>query len=370
MKCRTLLTGGALAAVLVLLAVTLRQAESAPAPAPAPAPAYFRYPAIHDDRIVFSAEADLWIAPAQGGLARRLTSHPGNEYFAAFSPDGSQIAFSAQYDGNVDVYVISAEGGEPRRLTWHPAVDEVIGWTLDGKDVLFRSNRAMPHGNTEIWQVPASGGDPERLPIGYASRLSIDPETGQWAFNSSSWENATWKRYRGGTAPQIWVGPPAKAEYRQVTTFDGSNAFPMWHGGRIWYLCDKGGTMNIWSMKPDGSDARRHTDFKDWDARWPSMGPDGRIVFVLGGDVHVFDPRDNTEHRIDIGLPSDRVLTRSRYPDAASNLTWFDISPDGDRIAVTTRGEIFSVPVKKGVTLPVTRGSGARESWASFDHDG
>ncbi len=358
MKCCMLL------ACLALLPMAAGPAGSASAPA------YFRYPAIHDDRIVFSAEADLWIAPAQGGLARRLTSHAGNEYFAFFSPDGNQIAFSAQYDGNVDVFTISAEGGEPRRLTWHPSVDEVIGWTPDGKAVLFRSNRASPQGNSEIWQVPASGGDPERLPIGYASRLSMNAETGQWAFNRSSWENATWKRYRGGTAPQIWVGSPAKADYRQVSTFDGSNAFPMWHGGRIWYLCDKGGTMNIWSMKPDGTDLQRHTDFKDWDARWPAMGPDGRIVFVLGGDVHVFDPRDKSERKVEIELPSDRALTRSRYPDAASNLTWFDLSPDGDRIAVTTRGEVFSVPVKKGVTLPVTRGSGARESWGSFDNEG
>jgi tricorn protease len=357
MKLRLLL------ASLALLAVHAGTARSDPAPA------YFRYPDLHGDRIVFSAEADLWIASAQGGPARRLTSHVGNEYFAAFSPDGKEIAFSAQYDGNVDVYVISSDGGEPRRLTWHPGGDEVVGWTPDGKDVLFRSTRADPQ-NPEIWRVPAGGGDPAKLPIGYAVRISMDPETGRWAFNRSSWENATWKRYRGGTAPQVWVGSPAKADFRQITTFEGSNAYPMWHGGRIWYLSDQGGTMNIWSIKPDGTDAKRHSDFKDWDSRWPSMGTDGRIVHVLAGDIHVFDPRDGTDRKVDIEMPSDRVLTRSRYPDAASNLTWFDISPDGDRIAVTTRGEIFSVPVKKGVTLPVTRGSGARESFAGLDGEG
>lgn len=362
-------------AVLLLASSFAAFSAAAPAAAPAPAtaaqpPAYFRYPDIHGDRIVFSAESDLWIVSDKGGVARRLTSHPGDEHFARFSPDGARIAFSGEYDGNVDVYVIAADGGVPRRLTWHPGVDDVLGWTPDGKYVLFRSARNDPNGSSHVWRVPAEGGDPEELPIGWSPRLSIDPESGRWAFNRSSWETATWKRYRGGTAPQIWVGSPDKADFKQVTTFDGSNAYPMWHGGRIWYLCDKGGTMNIWSMLPDGTDQKRQTDFKDWDARWPNIAEDGRIVFTLGADVHVFDPKDGTEHEVDIALPGERTLTRSRYPDAASNLTWFDLSPDGDRVAVTTRGEIFSVPVKKGVTLPVTGGSGARESWASFDADG
>ncbi|MGE5175921.1 MAG: S41 family peptidase, partial [Hyphomicrobiales bacterium] len=360
-------------ACVALVAAIAPGAPAAPAPptaATAAPPAYYRYPDINGDRIVFSAESDLWIVSDKGGVARRLTTHPGDEHYARFSPDGTRIAFSGQYDGNVDVFVIPAEGGIPKRLTWHPAVDNVIGWTPDGKYVLFRSNRASAQYTPEIWRVPADGGDPERVPIGWAYRLGIDPKSGLWAFTRSSWEGHTWKRYRGGTAPQIWVGSPEKADFKKVTTFDGPNSFPMWHDGLIWYLCDKGGTVNIWSMKPDGSDTKRHTDFKDWDARQPGMAPDGRIVFTLGSDIHVFDPKDGTEHKVDVTLAGDRVLTRSRYPEAATNLTWFDLTKDGDRVAVTTRGEIFSVPVKKGVTLPVTGGSGARESWASFDADG
>lgn len=357
-------------ACLVLLVASAPSAHAAPPAGSGPPPAYIRYPDIHGDRIVFAAESDLWMVSDKGGLARRLTSHPGDEHFPHFSPDGGRIAFSGEYDGNVDVYVIGIEGGMPRRLTWHPSVDDVIGWTPDGKYVLFRSSRSSPTGASEIWRVPAAGGDPEVMPIGWAWRLSIDPESGQWAFNRSSRETATWKRYRGGTAAQIWVGTPEKGDFKQITTFDGANAFPMWHGGRIWYLSDKGGTTNIWSIRPDGTDLKRHTDFKEWDARWPSMGPDGRIAFTVAADVHVFDPSDGSERQVPIELPGERALTRSRYPDAASTLTWFDLSPEGDRVAVTTRGEVFSVPVKKGVTLPVMGGTGARESWASFDGDG
>jgi len=354
----------------ILASLALLATYLVPACAHASVPAYFRYPDIHGDQIVFSAESDLWIVSDKGGPARRLTSHPGDEHFPHFSPDGTKIAFSGEYDGNVDVYVISADGGVPRRLTWHPGGDDVIGWTPDGASVLFRSGRAQPNGASQIWSVPVKGGDEQVLPIGYASRLSVDPATGQWAFTRSSQETSTWKRYRGGTASQIWVGSPGKSDFRQVTEFEGSNAFPMWHGARIYYVCDRGGTGNLWSMRPDGSDQQRLTNFQDWDVRWPSMGPDGRIVFTVAADVHVYDPSTQTEHKVDIDLPGERTLTRSRYPDAAENLSYLDLSPDGDRVVVTTRGEIFSVPSKKGITLPVSRGTGARESWASFSADG
>ncbi|HEV8267515.1 MAG TPA: PDZ domain-containing protein, partial [Thermoanaerobaculia bacterium] len=181
---------------------------------------------------------------------------------------------------------------------------------------------------------------------------------------------ATWKRYRGGTAPDIWVGHPDRGDFKSVTTFTGTNAFPMWHGGRIFFLSDPGGTANIWSMKPDGSDRKRHTDFAGWDARWPSIGPDGKIVFTLGGDIQLFDPKDGSVRKVDVDLPSDRTLTRVRYPAAAQNLTSFDLSPKGDRLLVTARGKVFSVAAKNGVTLPVTHEDGARATGASYSGDG
>ncbi len=350
------------------LAVVIAMAAASQA-----APGYNRYPALHDQRVVFCAEGDLWIAADSGGPARRVTAHPGTESFPAFSPDGKTIAFTGEYDGNRDVFVVPAGGGAPRRLTWHPASDEVVGWTPDGTRVLFRSSRHDPNG-TEIFAVPATGGDPAKLPIGWATRLAIDPASGAYAFNRKSWENATWKRYRGGTAPDIWVGHPDRKDFKLVTSFPGLNAYPMWHGGRVYFLSDQGGTANIWSIKPDGSDRRRHTSFTEWDVRWPSMGDDGRIVFTLGADLYVWDPKADAKkgdaRKIDVDLPTDAPLTRVRYADPARFVTWFTLSPKADRVAIVARGEIFSVAVKDGVTLPVTRGSGARENWAAFDPKG
>jgi tricorn protease len=332
--------------------------------------AYIRQPDLHGDRIVFCAEADLWTASIDGGDIRRITSHAGSEMAPAFSPDGEMIAFSASYDGNHDVYVISARGGEPRRLTWHPGGDEVIGWIPDGSAVLFRSRRTDPMGSQHMYTVDLEGGDPVELPLGWVARLAIDGDTGLWAFTRNNRENRPWKRYRGGMASDIWVGDPERADFRKVTEFSGTDQFPMWHDGRIWFLSDQGGTYNIWSILPDGSDRVQHTEFDTWDIRWPAMSDAGSIVFTLAADLHIFDPGSGEVTRVGIDLDSDVILTRSRYPDAGQSMTEYAITPEGDRLAVVARGEIFSVPVEEGVTLPVTRGTGARERSVTFDPKG
>ena len=367
------MTSRALQLLLALVAVSTSQAAAAAAgEASASRSGYLRYPDLNGNQLVFAAGGDLWVTSDHGGASRRLTTHVGNEYFAKFSPDGRSIAFTGEYDGNQDVYLTPAEGGEPRRLTWHPGSDQVIGWTPDGKQILFRSSAEEPHGDWELFTVATTGGEPERVPLGWAARLAIEPATGRWAFTRiSTSESATWKRYRGGSSADIWVGDPKTGDYKRITDFKGPDAFPMWHGGRIYFLSDQGGTANLWSINPDGTDRRQHTDVQGWDARFPSVAPDGRIVFMLGGDIHLFDPATGTEHGLTIDLPSERTLTRVRYPTPERDLTWFELAPDGERVVVGTRGELFSVPVKKeGVTLPISRGSGAREKWGSFDEQG
>jgi tricorn protease len=197
-------------------------------------PGYYQFPDLHEHTVVFAAEGDLWTVADTGGSARRLTTHPGSEYFPRFSPDGKSIAFTGEYDGNRDVYVIPAEGGEPRRLTWHPDADEVIDWTPDGKRIIYRTKAANDTTSGFEWHlftVAAEGGEPEAVPVGWAARLAIDPTSGLWAFNRSSTEFRTWKRYRGGTSPGIWVGDPGRKDFKEVTKFAGASAFPMWSAG-------------------------------------------------------------------------------------------------------------------------------------------
>jgi len=349
---------------LVCLGLLLAAAGSARAIAP-----YVGQAVVHGGRIVFTAESDLWSCDRQGQDVRRLTRFEGVEYFPHFSPDGDRIAFTGEYDGNRDVFVIPATGGEPERLTWHPDADEVVGWLGDGRIVL-RSRRSDPHGDWRLFAIDPAGGDPQELALGPAARLDVDPQSGQWALNRTDRERATWKRYRGGTAADIWVGRPDRADFRQVTDFAGADEFPMWHDGRIYFLSDEGGTANLWRCEPDGSGRVRLTDFERWDARWPAMGPDGTIVFTLGADLQLFEPASGGVAKVAVDLPSDRPLTRTRYRAASRDLQGLDLSPDGERLLVEVRGELFSVPVEKGVTLPITRGTGERERGGSFDHEG
>ncbi len=325
---------------------------------------------VHGDRIVFTAEDDLWSCDLAGQDVRRLTSFIGTEYFPHISPDGRWIAFTGEYDGNRDVYLIPVGGGEPQRLTWHPGGDEVIGWHPDGETVILRSRRHDPHGDWHLFTIDHQGGDLAELPLGFAARLDVDPASGRWAFNRTERERRPWKRYRGGWATQIWVGDPGQNDFVQITEFAGMDAFPMWHDGQLVFLSDQGGTANLWSMAADGSARTQLTDFDEWDVRWPAMGPGGLVVFTAGADLQLLDLADGHTTRVEVDLPSDHVLTRTRYRASGRDLQDFDLSPDGERLMVSVRGELFSVPVKEGVTLPITRGTGARERGAAYGHEG
>jgi tricorn protease len=330
---------------------------------------WYRQPDLHGDTVIFTSDGDLWRVSAQGGLARRLTAQPGVDQGGFFSPDGAQIAFTSDLDGNLDAYVMPAEGGEPRRLTWHPGFDEVIGWTPDGR-VLFRSTRSDPNGAFRVFSVSPDGDEPVEVPVGWAARLDIEAGTGRIAMTRIGRENATWKRYRGGSADDIWVGLPTADELTQVTTFPGADSFPMWSNGQILFASDQGGTTNLWTMAPDGTGRTPLTTFTDWDVRHPARADDGRVAFLRAGDVWIWEPTTASARRVPIELPGERRLARVRYPAVAGWLESFSLAPNGDRVLVGTRGELFSVPVEDGVTLPVTATSGARERWGTFDAKG
>ncbi|MEZ4234581.1 MAG: S41 family peptidase [Myxococcota bacterium] len=170
-------------------------------------------------------------------------------------------------------------------------------------------------------------------------------------------------------AGDLWVGTPEQG-FRQITDSEYSESFPMWSTGRLYFLSDRGGTADLWSVAPDGTDPKRHTDSGTWDARTPAVGDDGRIVFTRGGDLVLFDPAAGKEATVPVDLEAERVLARRRYPDARRAVTWVTPSPEGDRLALVTRGEIFSVPAEDGPVLPITHSSGARESWGAYSPDG
>ncbi|HVP38846.1 MAG TPA: S41 family peptidase, partial [Candidatus Saccharimonadales bacterium] len=317
-----------------------------------------------------ASEGDLWKVPVEGGDALRLTAHEGDERFPRLSPDGRWVAFTAQYDGNDEVYVMPARGGEPVRLTWHPAADQTLGWTQDGR-ILFRSRRDHPHGDFRIFTVGPAGGIPAMLPLEPAAWIAFEPGGRRIAVQKFGLEFHNWKRYQGGRAEQIYVGTLDPLAFTQVTTYTGKNAFPMWAAdGRIYFVTDRWGRPNLASMKPDGSDVKRLTDFEDYDVRWPAMG-DGKIVYQHQMDLWVYDLATGRNERVPVQLPSDRLQVREKFVDPMANLGAWGLSKDGERIALETRGDLFVTRThKKGLIRRITESSLSRTKFPAFSPDG
>ncbi len=330
-----------------------------------------RQPDIHGQTIVFAYAGDLWRVPRTGGVATRLTSHEGVEQFPKISPDGRTIAFTAEYDGNVDAYTVAIDGGEPTRLTWHPAPDQVAEWYPDGRSILVRSPRAssMPR-FSRFFKVPAGGGFEELLPLPTAGYAGFSADGHRIAYVSPSYDNRTWKRYRGGNAPDIWLYDFAHNTSQKITDWEGADEWPMWHDHTVYYSSDQGGrTANLWAYDVDTKQRHQVTHFDTYDVKWPSIGPDA-IVLENGGYLWVMDLPSEELHRIQTLVPDDKPAARAEYRNVSNWITRAELSPSGKRVVVTARGEVFSVPAEKGDVRNLTQTPGARERAATWSPDG
>jgi tricorn protease len=331
-----------------------------------------RYADVHGDQIVFTYEGDLWLVSTAGGDARRVTSDPGEERCAKFSPDGRWIAFTGSYDGGVDVYLMPAEGGVPKRLTWHPSPDNVVGWTPDGKDILFRSRREFPFRGEELYEVPAAGGTEKKLPIDRCGLASLSPDGSMIAYNRLSTEGATWKRHQGGDAQEIWMGSLAKGDFHVVAPWKGIDNYPMWWGDGIYFTSDReAGTLNIFRYDVKTGEVRALTHYTDYDVKYPSLG-DGRIVFQNGETLHLLDLKTEKVRDLAVRMPSDRVLVRDEYESSTDHTGVFGLCPQGKALVLESRGEILVVPAEKddGPGWNLTRSSGSHDKDPAWSPDG
>ncbi len=329
---------------------------------------YLRFPTVYRATIVFSCEGDLWSVALHGGVARRLTHGDGQEILPRFSPDGKLLAFTGQYDGGRDVYVMPSRGGTPRRLTYHHYSDYVLTWTPDGK-IVFRSSRYTPHGTYEVFTIEPEGGFPEKINLDMASLITFAPDGKRVAFNRFSREFRHWKRYMGGLAQDIWIGNLETLEFKKLTDYRGTDAFPMWVNDRIYFISDRDGIMNIYSMNLDGGDIKQHTFHEEYDVRWPCLGED-KIVYENGGDIWIYDIKNESYWKVEIEVPSDHKETREKFVDASKYVTDFEISPDAKRVAFCARGDIALLPVKEGRRIFLTMGSGVRDKFPRWSWDG
>jgi len=331
-----------------------------------------RQPDIEKDKIVFAYAGDLWLVARSGGVASRLTTHEGVERFPKFSPDGQTIAFTAEYDGNVDAFDIPVTGGEPRRLTWHPDQDVVAEWYPDGKSILLRSNRSSSiQRYTKFFKVPAGGGFEEELPLPTAGYATLSADGGEIAYVAPSYDNRTWKRYRGGNAPNIWLYDFKKNTAENITAdWAGPDEWPMWHERTIYYCSDRGGrTANLWAYDVDKKTQRQVTHFTDYDVKWPSIGSDA-IVFENGGYLYVMDLPGEKLNKLQVLVPDDKPAARPELRNVSKWITEFDLSPSAKRAVFAARGDLFTVPAENGDPRNLTNTPGARERNPVWSPDG
>jgi tricorn protease len=247
----------------------------------------FRYPDVSKTQITFSYAGDIWVVDKNGGTAVKLSSPEGEETYPKFSPDGKTIAFSGNYNGNTDVYTIPVTGGIPERLTYHGYPDRVVNWYPDGSKVLFASRRKSGKERfNQFYYTGTNSGLPEQLPMAHAEYGSISADGKTIAFTDKSRLTRTWKRYRGGTAPDIWLMNMETLEAHKIAVNDANDELPMIKGNKVYFLSDRGPAkrFNLWVYSVDDKTTKQLTYFTDYDVHFPSMGP-GDIVFEAGGKL-------------------------------------------------------------------------------------
>jgi len=350
-------------------------------PETAPGTKLLRFPNVLNDRIVFSYAGDLWTVGTQGGTATRLTSHPGLELFAKFSPDGRYIAFTGQYGGDEQVYVMPAGGGTPKQLTFYPAPgplaerwgydNQVYGWTPDGKSVLFRSARdGYILTDAKLYTVPMNGGAAIPLPMPKSGAGNFSPD-GRKIVYSPLWRDfRSEKRYSGGLANVLYIFDLADPSLQQITHDLRTDRDPMWIGDAIYFNSDRTGTFNLYRYDLGTRQIQQLTHYTDWDVRWPSADAQGQIVYESNGELHLYDSRSNQDRAVSINVPADNTTTLPQAVNAAENIEGFSLSPGGERVGIVARGDVFSVPVEHGVTRNLTQSSNAHDREAAWSNDG
>jgi len=340
-----------------------------------------RFPDIQGDKVAFCYAGDIWTAPASGGMATRLTAHPGLELFPKFSPDGKWIAFTGQYDGDEQVYVIPSEGGVPRQLTFYPARgplaprhgwdNQVYGWTRDGSAVLFRSLRdAGGDARSKLYTVPLAGGPETALPMYAAGAGDFSPDMKSIAYSPLFRDFRTWKRYQGGWAEDIFICDLKTLASENITNNPRTDRDPMWIGNAVYFASDRDGTLNLYRYDIAGKKTEQLTHSTKWDVRWPSSDHASRIVYELDGELQVFDVNTRKDTRLAITVPNDGVAMRPSHYAVEKYIEGFALSPKGERALFVARGDVFTVPIEHGPTRNLTNSSNAHDKWARWSPDG
>jgi len=341
-----------------------------------------RFPAIYGNQIIFTYAGDLYTVDKTGGVARKLTNDSeGYEMFARFSPDGTNIAFTGQYDGNTEIFLIPAEGGVPERLTYTATLGRddisdrmgpnniVMTWK-DDNNIVYRSRKQSFNSfKGQLFLINKEGGLSEELPLPVGGFCSYSPDKTKLAYNRVFREFRTWKYYRGGMADDIWIYDFKSKKTENLTNNPAQDVFPMWKGEKIYFCSDRDRTMNLFVIDLNTKETRKLTNYTNYDVKFPSMG-DAAIVYENGGFIYIFDLATEQSVKVDVRIANDFITGRNQLKDASKIINSFTISPDGKRLGFDARGDIFTVPVTSGVTKDLTLSSGVHDRDVAWSPDG
>jgi tricorn protease len=336
-----------------------------------------RQPSVHGNRVAFAYGGDLWTASTQGGEAKRLTSHIGLESSPMFSPDGSMIAFVGEYDGNTDVFVMPSEGGSPTRLTFHPGADALAAWSPDSKSVLIRTNS---HSNSprygKLFKVSLTASMPEALPLPMAERGAYSPDGTKLVYNAIGDAFNTWKRYGGGQKAPLRIIDLKTLEYETIPSANANGGVnnsndtrSLWLGDVVYFLSDRTRIMNIFAYNTKTKAIEQITKHTDYDVKF-MHGNGTSIAYEQGGRIHLLDVQSKTAKPLSVSVQADLNAVRSHYIKAAKFINNFDVSSGGARAVFEARGEILTVPVKKGDIRNLTNTTSAAERSPAWSPDG
>ena len=337
----------------------------------ADSPLLLRFPTVSKTQIAFNYAGDLWVVSRDGGEARHLTSGMGTEALPYFSPDGSMIAFTGEYEGNLDVYVVAATGGVPKRLTYHPAEEYVAGWSPDGKKILFNSwANSFMHFEDQLYTVPVEGGLPTPIPLPIAEDASFSPDAAHIAYvPHPKWQQA-WKRYHGGQTTPIWIADLKDSSIVRVPRENSNDHHPMWIGDTIYFLSDRNGPVSLFAYDTRTQQVSEALHSDGLDFKTASAGPDA-IVIEQFGAIKLYDLQTRQAKNISIRVEGDLEAVRPHFAKVEpKRIQGFGISPTGARAIFEAWGEIFSVPTDKGDIRNLTHSPATAERDPSWSPDG
>lgn len=340
-----------------------------------------RFPAIHGDQVVFTYAGDIYTVQKDGGVARKLTNHNGYEMFARFSPDGNHIAFTGQYDGNTEVYLMESTGGIPERLTYTATLGRddisdrmgpnniVMTWR-DTESIVYRSRKQTFNSfKGQLFVANKGGGLSEEIPLPSGGFCSYSPDGSKLAYNRVFREFRTWKYYQGGMADDVWIYDFDSKETVNITNNEAQDIFPMWIDNEVYFLSDRDRIMNMFVYNTETGETKKVTNYTTYDIKFPSLG-NNSIIYENGGYLYNFDIESQQTSKIPVTIAEDFIGSRQVYKDVSKFIDSWAIAPDGKRLTLGARGDIWTIPADKGITRNLTESSGVHDRNVEWSPDG